>query len=110
MARSRRRTPIFGITTARSEKLDKKSWHRRLRAQSRDQLKGIDASSAEEADGLVPVDVRDVSNPWSMAKDGKHYWSPSRQQAFADRMAQTGQSIAEQISLRARYLHKAMAK
>ena len=32
MSRSRRKTPIFGITTATSEAEDKRLWHKRLRA------------------------------------------------------------------------------
>jgi hypothetical protein len=35
----------------------------------------------------LPVDVKAVSNTWSMAKDGKHYFSPVRQVAIAKRIA-----------------------
>lgn len=47
MSRSRRRTPVCGITTARSEKQDKVTAHR-----------------------------RELSNVWSYAKDGKQYLGP----------------------------------
>ena len=67
MSRSRRKTPIFGITTAPSEAEDKRLWHKRLRAKTRDQLKA-------GPDDHIPVDRREVSDPWGMAKDGKRYW------------------------------------
>ena len=38
MSRSRRKTPIFGHTTARSEVHDKRLWHKRWRSRERDQL------------------------------------------------------------------------
>lgn len=66
MSRSERHTPISGITTARSEKRDKQRWHRRLRAAVREAL--------ARGDEVMPVE-RDVSDPWSMAKDGKTWWS-----------------------------------
>ena len=67
MSRSRRKTPIFGITTATSEAEDKRLWHKRLRAKTRDQLK----AGPEDP---IPVDRREVSDPWGMAKDGKRFW------------------------------------
>ena len=67
MSRSRRKTPIFGITTATSEAEDKRLWHKRLRAKTRDQLK----AGPEDP---IPVDHREVSDPWGMAKDGRRYW------------------------------------
>lgn len=110
MSRSRRRTPIFGITTARSEKQDKKTWHRKLRVKSRIQLLAVDEGAPDAAENLILVHAREVSNPWSMAKDGKRYWAPERQRAYAERRGLCGQSLAEQISLLARHLHKAMSK
>ena len=66
MSRSRRKTPIFGITTATSEAEDKRLWHKRLRAKTRDQLKA-------GPEDHIPVDHREVSDPWGMAKDGRRY-------------------------------------
>ena len=66
MSRSRRKTPIFGITTATSEAEDKRLWHKRLRAKTRDQLKA-------DPDDPIPVDHREVSDPWGMSKDGRRY-------------------------------------
>lgn len=65
MSRSRKKTPISAHTTCRSEKLDKRIWHKRLRA-------GVRQALHNESE-LMPH-VRDVSNPWDMPKDGKHYW------------------------------------
>lgn len=51
MSRSRRRTPIIGITTADSEKQDKRRANRSWRAAIRHAF----------------------SDPWTMAKDGKKW-------------------------------------
>jgi hypothetical protein len=69
MARSRRKTPICGITTARSEKQDKKIWHSRYRAAVRTHLR-----SNRDQD-LMPL-PREVSNVWDFAKDGKQRLAP----------------------------------
>lgn len=65
MSRSRRKTPIFGMTTAETEKQDKRIANRRLRAHERVAL-------AIGAD-IVPT-IRDVSSVWAFDKDGKRYW------------------------------------
>jgi hypothetical protein len=65
MSRSRRKTPIFGMTTAETEKRDKRIANRRLRAHERVAM----ASGAE----IVPG-IRDVSSVWTFDKDGKRYW------------------------------------
>lgn len=59
MSRSRKKTPIFGITTSGSEKEDKQLWHRRFR---------------RSAD-IEKTDKRLFSNRWNMDKDGKQYCS-----------------------------------
>jgi len=64
MARSRKRTPKSGITSARSEKDEKRANHRRERRQVRQVL------STEPESDVLPH-TKEVSNPWSMAKDGK---------------------------------------
>lgn len=63
MSRSKQKNPITGITTAESEKQDKKTWHRKLRRINKQRIK----------EGLEPLDKHDVSNPWDMDKDGKQY-------------------------------------
>jgi hypothetical protein len=69
MSRSKKRTPITGVTAARSEKTDKRLWHRRLRRKVR---------LAIGRDALVFPDPREVSNPWTMAKDGKWFFGNDR--------------------------------
>jgi len=73
MSRSRRHTAICGISTARSEKADKRQAHRRLRARTR----AVAASIRPEIDAVWPVQ-REVSDPWDMAKDGKVPFDPIR--------------------------------
>lgn len=69
MSRSRRRTAIRGITTARSEKTDKQVSHRKVRRAVRQRVL--------EADAPLPLE-RELTNPWSMAKDGKKHFDPAR--------------------------------
>ena len=65
MSRSFKKSPVVSITTSKSEKYDKQLYNRKLR-------KSIKSSLAkEDYDNLK--DLKDVSNPWSMSKDGK-WW------------------------------------
>lgn len=66
MSRSRRKTPIFGITSATSEAHDKAAWHRAYR---RAENQRMTANSKTE-----PHHFREFYNPWKMDKDGKHWW------------------------------------
>jgi len=73
MGKSYRRTPITG-NCGDSEKWDKKNWHSRFRAHVRDTIRKVMRSEdITEEDGTVFPHIRDVSNPWSMKKDGKHW-------------------------------------
>lgn len=63
MTRSRRKTPIIGITTAESEKDFKQIEHRRERRKVHSAVK-----SGEEA-----PDHRHFGNPWSGPKDGRQF-------------------------------------
>lgn len=65
MSRSRRKTPIHGVTTAASEAYDKARWHRAFRRAENQRL----ATNPDSE----PRHVREFSDPWSMQKDGK-YW------------------------------------
>lgn len=64
MARSYRHTPIFGITTARSEKPDKRIANRRLRCAVRQAIL--------RGDELLPL-LQAVSDVWCFDKDGRSY-------------------------------------
>jgi hypothetical protein len=71
MARSHRKKSICGITTARSERHDKKIWHGRMRARTRTHLgSGRDAA-------IMPL-VREVAKVGSFDKDGKQWFCPAR--------------------------------
>jgi hypothetical protein len=66
MSRSRKKTPVRGITSAKSEKADKRDANRALRRRVRATL------TVDPTPEVVPVS-REVSNVWTMAKDGRHY-------------------------------------
>ncbi|MEM8557172.1 MAG: hypothetical protein AAGG50_05045 [Bacteroidota bacterium] len=67
MSRSRKKTPISGITTAASEKHDTRLANRRWRRRVRQRLTtGHDGTD-------LPL-LREVSNVWTMEKDGKVYF------------------------------------
>ncbi|WP_425357665.1 hypothetical protein [Methylomicrobium album] len=71
MSRSRRKTPIVGHTTCRSERKDKKRWHRRWRTRERIALA---SASPEALNAHLPLLENQVGNVWSMGKDGRFYW------------------------------------
>jgi len=66
MSRSKRKTPITGITTARSEKLDKKLWHRAYRHAERQRLHSNRYSYPRH-----PFEFG--AHAWNLSKDGKRY-------------------------------------
>lgn len=66
MSRSFRHTPVTGITTARSEKADKRQAHRNLRAAERAAME----TAIVEGEAIFPV-LREVANVYSFEKDGK---------------------------------------
>ena len=108
MSRSHRKTPITGHTTCRSEREDKKLWHQRWRTRERTELASL---SLEGLSAHLPLLGSQVSNVWSMGKDGRSYWPISRQIAVAERIAQRkGCSPQERSSLKKRLLHKWMGK
>jgi hypothetical protein len=71
MARSKRKTPIRGITTAQSEKKDKQSAHRRYRRK-------VKAALQQVSDAAIFPHIRELSDPWSMGKDGKVRFDPTK--------------------------------
>jgi hypothetical protein len=71
MARSKRKTPIRGITTAQSEKRDKQSAHRRYRRK-------VKAALQQVPDAEIFPHVRELSDTWSMGKDGKGRFDPTK--------------------------------
>jgi hypothetical protein len=69
MSRSRRKTPITGITTSESDTRDKVLAHRRQRRRVRTAL----ASGVAEV-----ITRRKAGDVWSFAKDGKQRFDPRR--------------------------------
>ena len=67
MSRSRKKTPITGVTTARSEADDKKAWHRAIRRAEKVRI------STKPEDATLPE--RQFTSAWNRAKDGKIYWN-----------------------------------
>lgn len=69
MSRSRRHTPVCGITTAEREKRDKIAAHRRERRR-------VHAALAVEPERDLLPHTRELSTVWTYAKDGKQYLGP----------------------------------
>ena len=63
MSRSIKKNPVVGHTCAESEKQDKRFANRRFRKRARDAI----AAGKEP-----PASIREVSEVWTFAKDGKH--------------------------------------
>ena len=68
MSRSRRKTPIFGHTTAASDHPWKKKAARKLRRTVKQHLQ-----STLDGDGFVGKRW-ELVDPWTSEKDGKYYW------------------------------------
>jgi len=97
----------MGHTKCRSEHFDKVIWHKRWRTQERIKL----SSGINHLDDHLTVDRREVSNPWSMGKDGKRYFSLNRQTRTAKEIANRyGQNPKERSAIKKRILHQWMGK
>ena len=69
MSRSRKQTPVHGISLARSEKQDKRLYNRHIRRLIRILLR-------LNPEIEVLPHLREHSNPWAMDKDGKSRFNP----------------------------------
>lgn len=71
MSRSRRHTPIMGNAGSqrRSEKWDKRQWHRNFRGLT----KRLASKGEDEHPAFARHGRRLVSNPWTFNKDGKRW-------------------------------------
>ena len=76
MARSYRHTPIIGMTTAESEKKDKRIANRRYRSRVRQILHSLISADDSVLDAVIFPVKRELSNVWSFDKDGKQRLSP----------------------------------
>jgi hypothetical protein len=79
VSRSRKKTPIGGITTAESEKRHKRLSHKNFRAKQRQAL--LSGNPAE-----LPVKMRDAVNPWSGDKDGKSYFGNMKDDKYKKKL------------------------
>lgn len=73
MSRSYKHTTISGITTATSEKRDKKLANRRFRRISRHRVR-------TETEPLIDLD--EISDIWDFQKDGKRYFNSEEAKLF----------------------------
>jgi len=71
MSRSRRHTPIQGITTADSEKWDKRLANKTLRHHNKILVNKL-------GENAIPLKMNQVMTPWQMGKDGKQYFDPRK--------------------------------
>lgn len=69
MSRSRKKNPFMAITTADSEKEDKRFANRKFRKLCR-HLTRLQSE-------YIPTRIREVSEYWDFSKDGKVNWSYS---------------------------------
>lgn len=69
MSRSRKKTPIFGLTTATTDKPFKLAEHRRERRVTKSTL-------VTESDALP--DQRHFGNPYASEKDGKRWYAKAQ--------------------------------
>ncbi len=69
MSRSRRKSPVMGVTCARSEEDDKQLYNRALRRINRRKL-------AEAGENAIYRNKREIMDVWSMNKDGKMRFNP----------------------------------
>ncbi len=102
MSRSVKKTPVVSNATGASEKQDKKAWHHRLRRKEK-----VALSTEADLDAHIPVDEREVSDPHSMAKDGRHYLTAAQAKRVV-RLAK--KKHPEDVRAADRALHKLVAK
>lgn len=106
MSRSRRKVTIFAVCNSKSEKADKRLWHKRLRGQERTRQA---SAPSTELDAHMPVHPNEVSSVWSMSKDGHIYRSVAEQARMAERVANHKvHQPGEPASLKQRLIHKYM--
>jgi len=95
------------MTSARSERKDKRCWHQRWRTRERDALVNASARGFEEH--LSSLE-NDVSSVWTMDKDGRHYWLRETLFDVADIHASKGRTVRERAVLKVRWLRTLLGK
>lgn len=108
MSRSHKKTPIVAHTTCHSEKHDKSIWHKKWRVHERLKLATLNNDNLEDHCTTLR---EEVSNPWSMGKDGKCYFSYAKLSQVAEKVTQVrGRGIRESSLLKKRILYQWMGK
>ena len=74
MSRSRKKTPITGVTLAESEKKDKVATHRVYRH-------AVNKLVTPDLETPLPTE-KQLTNPWDMAKEGKAKYDPAMPRKF----------------------------
>lgn len=83
MSRSRKHSPIGGLTTARSEKKDKIMANQKTRSSIKRELRKALMEDDEEAlDLLSTKSVKDYVNTYDMAKDGVRYYGDLEEETY----------------------------
>lgn len=83
MSRSKKHSPIGGLTTARSEKKDKIMANQKTRSSIKRELRKALMEDDEEAlDLLSTKSVKDYVNTYDMAKDGTKYYSDLEEETY----------------------------
>ena len=72
MSRSHVKNPIRPTCSCKSEKWDKRYWHKRFRKATRTAIKKV---SYEDDWDIGIFDCKQVSDPWEMNKDGRILWN-----------------------------------
>lgn len=74
MSRSYKKTSVIGHTGA-SEKQDKKHAHKVYRKRIKDDISSSHGDVEKLQELIMPIE-EELSDTWTMSKDGKHYVNP----------------------------------
>lgn len=95
-----------GYTSSVSEAFDKKMWHRRNRHKER--LSLVQSIRTDRLEDHITAHEYEVSNPWSMSKDGKRSYFSLNNIIYW--MGAGTLSLSHFISRRDRYIRKFLFK
>ena len=93
MSRSKKKTPIHGFCSCKSEKSDKKIWHSKFRHKEKQRL------TSENLEEFITTDKKEVSNNWDFGKDGKTYYSMKDYENFKRRYPNIDYPLNEYLKL-----------
>jgi hypothetical protein len=81
MSRSIKNKYFLAHACCQSEKKDKKRWHKIFRKKEKQKINSTDLEEH------VTTYRKEISNPWNMGKDGKHYYSQNYLLALIKKIA-----------------------